>query len=240
MKLLLLNLAVVIILFDSLVVAGKGGGGSGNHGQSKGNSHANEKSHSSGSKNENVHENKASQHGHKGYPPPSSSSDAHKDEKNSKKDKGSSKSSLAGGLIGGGLLGYAAGRSHHDHKNCERNFLVLLLFVITILSLPMHFSTASECDHKKRPNSVDDISCCPSMPLALVANFTCECEEKDSLNFCKLFCVLDHNGWLGENNTIDSTLTSDSIVGKVDSKKVWIDIIPALVELCIERGEFEK
>jgi hypothetical protein len=100
----------------------------------------------------------------------------------------------------------------------------------------MHF-VASECDRKKRPSSVDDHTCCPSMPVALFTNFTCECEEKDSLNFCKLFCALEHNGWMEENNTIDSTLTSDSIIGRVDSKKAWNQIVPGLVELCIEQGK---
>ena len=75
------------------------------------------------------------------------------------------------------------------------------------------------------------------MQAELVLHASCNCSE-DSLSesLCMLQCTLEQYGWLNENMTIDKELASESILNRTRNAKAWHQVIPSLVEFCIDEG----
>lgn len=71
----------------------------------------------------------------------------------------------------------------------------------------------------------------------LASDVSCNCTDDSTSEFlCTLQCTLDHYGWLNENMTVDKEMASESILNRTRNAKAWNQVIPSLVEFCIDEG----
>lgn len=76
------------------------------------------------------------------------------------------------------------------------------------------------------------------MQAELVFYASCDCtEDSPSESLCMLQCTLEKYGWLNENMTIDKELASESILNRTRNAEAWHQVIPSLVEFCIDDGK---